>query len=269
MRTSAIPAPHVLPEQAPTPAQRARLEMRSGRFREITRGVALGYVQCALVTLPQRHAFDFLLYCQRNSRACPVLEVTDPGAYEPRRCAPGADLRTDLPLYSVYREGRRMEDVPDIKHLWRDDFVSFLIGSGITFDQALERAGVPTTKNRWVLNTKTETEPAGIFKGPLVVTMRWLTPEQAITAVQVTSRFPFNHGAPIHTGDPAVLGCDLAHPIVGQPVARVPQDMVSLFWACSVTPQAVAVAAKVELMITSAPSYGFITDLEADKICTP
>ncbi|MBM3522877.1 MAG: DUF1445 domain-containing protein, partial [Alphaproteobacteria bacterium] len=244
-----------------TPAQAARAEMRAGRFTGITRGLALGYVQCAVVILPQRYAYDFLLFCQRNSRACPVLEVIDAGETEARRSAPGSDLRTDIPKYSIYRNGAHVEDVTDIRHLWRDDFVSFLIGSGITFDQALERAGVPTTRNRWVLNTSTPTDPAGIFRGGLVVTMRWLTPEQAITAVQVTSRFPFNHGAPVHVGDPAVLGCDLAKPLVGPPVERVPPDLTALFWACSVTPQAVALAAKVELMITQAPSCGFIIDV--------
>lgn len=269
MRSSAIPSPYLGDGKGPTAAQAARAEMRAGRFNGITRGMALGYVQCAMVTLPQRYAYDFLLFCQRNSRACPVLEVIDAGETEAKRSAPGSDLRTDIPMYSIYRNGVRVEDVPDIRHLWRDDFVSFLIGSGITFDQALERAGVPTTRNRWVLNTSTPTDPTGVFKGGLVVTMRWLTPEQAITAVQVTSRFPFNHGAPIHVGDPAALGCDLAHPLIGPPVERVPADLTALFWACSVTPQAVAIAAKIDLMITQAPACGFITDLEADKICTP
>lgn len=257
------------PELAEVPAREARLAMREGRFRNITRGVALGYVQCALVALEKRFAYDFLVYCHRNPRACPVLEVMDPGDPEPRRSAPGADLRTDLPRYAVYRGGVREDDVDDIRHLWRDDMVCFLIGSGITFDQALERAGVPTSRNRWVLNTTVDTEPAGPFRGPLVVTMRWLDPGDAITAVQVTSRFPFNHGAPIHIGDPAALGCDLANPLVGRPVEAVPEGLTSLFWACSVTPQAAAIAAGVDLMITSAPSYGFVTDLLADRVCTP
>ncbi|MBM3839249.1 MAG: DUF1445 domain-containing protein [Verrucomicrobia bacterium] len=229
----------------------------------------MGYVQCNLVILRKAFAFDFLLYCQRNQRACPVLEVCDPGETEPRLSAPGADLRTDVPRYAVYREGRSVQDETDISHLWEPDFVSFLIGSGITFDEALERAGVPTDKNRWVLRTNLPTQPAGPFHGPLIVTMRWLTPQQAIVATQVTSRFPFNHGAPIHIGDPDAIGADLKNPMLGPPVSAVPKEFVSVFWACGVTPQAAAEAAKIDLMIAHAPGHGFITDLKADQLCLP
>ncbi len=226
-------------------------------------------MQCNLAIVPQALAFDFLLYCQRNARACPVLEVCDPGSPEPKQLAPGADLRTDLPKYSVFRRGERGADVPDIGSLWREDLVAFLIGSGITFDAALERAGVPTGRYRWVLNSKLPTVPAGRFGGNMVVTMRWLTPAQAITATQVSSRFPHNHGAPIHIGDPAAIGADLERPLYGPPVPPVPEGMTCVFWACGVTPQAAALQAKVELMITHAPAHGFITDLEADRFCQP
>jgi uncharacterized protein YcsI (UPF0317 family) len=252
-----------------TPAQQVRAECRAGTFRRITRNIAPGYVQCALVTLPRAQALDFLVFCQRNQKPCPVLEVTEPGAWEPRRIAPGADLRSDLPLYSVYRRGERVADVPDVRDLWRDDLVSFLIGSNTSCDLALRRAGVQTEKYRWVLRTTVPTDPAGPFHGPLVVTMRWLTPSELITATQLTARFPFNHGAPIHVGDPAALGCDLEHPMTGQPVPPILPGYVAAFWACSVTPQTVAAAAGIEFMITSAPSYGFISDIESDRICIP
>ena len=170
----------------------------------------MGYVQCNLAVVPRADAFDFLLYCQRNHRACPVLEVCDPGDPEPKRLAPGADLRIDLPRYAVYRSGERLADVTDLRALWRDDLVAFLIGSGITFDDALERAGVPTDRHRWVLRSTLPTVPAGRFRGDMIVTMRWLTPQQAIRATQVSSRFPQNHGAPIHIGDPHAIGADLA-----------------------------------------------------------
>ncbi|MFM8557133.1 MAG: D-glutamate cyclase family protein [Betaproteobacteria bacterium] len=251
------------------PARRARLAIREGRHTGSSRGLAMGYVQCNLVILPRPYAFDFLLYCQRNPRACPVLEVTDPGNPEPQRIAPGADLRTDLARYTVWRNGQREDDRPDIGSLWRDDLVAFLIGSGITFDLALERAGVPTDRDRWVLNTTLPTEPAGPFAGPLVVTMRWLTPEQAIIATQVSARFPFNHGAPIHIGDPAAIGADLARPLFGPPVDRVPAGRIAVFWACGVTPQAAAENARPELMIAHAPAHSFITDLLADRFCQP
>jgi uncharacterized protein YcsI (UPF0317 family) len=252
-----------------TPAQRARLDIREKRHTGSTRGLALGYVQCNLAIVPEKLAFELLLYCQRNARACPVLEVCDPGSPEPRQLAPGADLRTDLPRYAVYRGGERLPDVTDLKSLWQSDLVAFLIGSGITFDGALERAGVPTGRNRWVLNSRIPTVRAGRFGGDMVVTMRWLTPEQAIIATQVSSRFPHNHGAPIHLGDPAAIGADLENPLFGGEVPAIPKDVVPVFWACGVTPQQAALEAKVELMITHAPAHGFVTDLEADRLCTP
>jgi uncharacterized protein YcsI (UPF0317 family) len=251
-----------------TPAQQARLDIREKRHASTTRGLALGYVQCNLAVVPEKLAFEFLLYCQRNARACPVLEVCDPGSPEPKQLAPGADLRTDLPKYSVYENGKR-RDVSDIRDLWRPDLVACLIGSGITFDGALERAGVPTDKHRWVLNSRIPTVPAGRFRGDMVVTMRWLTPEQAIIATQVSSRFPHNHGAPIHIGDPAAIGADLEHPHYGPPVPPLPKNLVPVFWACGVTPQQAALEAKIELLIAHAPAHGFITDLEADRFCIP
>jgi uncharacterized protein YcsI (UPF0317 family) len=251
-----------------TPAQRARLDIREKRHTGTTRGLAMGYVHCNLAAVPQALAFDFLLYCQRNARACPVLEVCDPGSAEPRQFAPGADLRTDLPKYSVFENGAR-RDVTDVRELWRGDLVAFLIGSGITFDAALERAGVPTDKHRWVLRSRIATVPAGRFRGDMAVTMRWLTPEQAIIATQVSSRFPHNHGAPIHIGDPAAIGADLDRPLYGEKITSMPKGLVPVFWACGVTPQEAALAAGIEFMITHAPAHGFITDLEADRFCLP
>ena len=259
----------LLDPRADSPARLARQAIRDGRHRGSSRGLALGYVQCNLVVLPQAAAFEFLLYCQRNPQACPVLEVTDPGNPEPRRIAPGADLRTDLARYAIWINGCRQDDRIDVRELWRDDLVAFLIGSGITFDQALERAGVPTDRDRWVLNTTQPTVAAGRFSGSLVVTMRWLTPAQAIIATQVSARFPFNHGAPIHIGNPADIGADLVNPLFGPPVERVPNDRIAVFWACGVTPQAAAENAGLELMIAHAPAHSFVSDLLADRFCQP
>jgi len=256
-------------EVAENPARQARLAMRRGDWKGPTVYKAPDYVQCNLVVLSRRLAYDFLLYCQRNPKPCPVIEVTDTGNPEPRLSAPGADLRTDLPKYRVWRRGELVEQPHDVTPLWRDDSVGFLIGSSLTFDQALVRAGVPRSKEVWVLNTQLETVPAGPFRGPLVVTMRWMTPAQAVIATQLTGRFPANHGAPIHVGDPAQIGADLVRPIYGPPVARIPKGTMPVFWACGVTPQKSAEAAKPELMITHAPGHGFITDLRADRICSP
>jgi uncharacterized protein YcsI (UPF0317 family) len=252
--------------QPDSPARRARLAIRNGQSSGTTHGKANGYAVANLVVIESALAADFLLYCQRNSRACPVLEVTAPGVYEPVLLAPGADLRTDLSLYAIYVDGRREPDRNDVVDLWTPDLVAFLLGSGISFDASLERAGVPTHTNRWVVETTIPTVPAGLFRGPLIATMRWLTPAQAITAVQVSSRFPQFHGAPIHIGDPGEIGANVAAPLLGPPIhGDVPKGLVPVFWACGVTPQRAALEAKVGLLIAHAPGHGFITDLEAER----
>lgn len=252
-----------------TEAQAARLAMRRNEWTGYTAFRVPGFVQCNLVVLPQADAYDFLVFCQRNPKPCPLIEVTDPGDPQPGRCAPGADLRTDLARYVVYRNGVREAEVTDLVDLWRDDSVGFLIGSSLTFDDALERAGVPKSKEIWVLETRLQTVPAGKFHGPLVVTMRWMTHAQAVIATQLTSRFPFNHGAPLHIGHPEIIGADLENPISGEPVTEIPEGTMPVFWACGVTPQWVALTSKPELMITHASGYGFITDLRADQFCIP
>jgi uncharacterized protein YcsI (UPF0317 family) len=251
-----------------TSPRQFREEARGG-FVALTRNQCPGYVQCGLVALPKALALDFMIFCQRNQKACPIIEVLEPGQVEPKMAAPGADVRTDLPMYSIYRDGVRVQDVPDVTEHWRDDLVTFVMGSNTSLDLALQRAGVQTERYRWPVTTKIPTVPAGPFHGPLVVTMRWLTPQEMIIATQLTSRFPFNHGAPIHVGDPAALGCDLEHPLTGSPPGPVPAGLIPTFWACVVTPQVVALAAKVEFMITSAPTYGLITDIETDKFGIP
>ena len=100
------------------PAREARLAMRRGEWTGPTKHTVPGYVKCNLVVLAQAEAYDFLLYCQRNPKPCPLVEVTDAGDPEPRLSAPGADLRTDLPRYAIYRHGDRQEDVTDIRELY-------------------------------------------------------------------------------------------------------------------------------------------------------
>ena len=249
-----------------TPAQEARLAMRRKEWTGPTKHKVPGYVKCNLVILPRQESYDFLVYCIRNPKPCPVIEVTDPGDPVPHQSAPDADLRSDLPKYAIYRKGVREPDLLDVTDLWGNDSVAFLIGSGMTFDDPLERAGVPKTQT-WLLNTAIETIPAGKFHGKMVVTMRLMTPPQAVIASQLTGRFPLNHGAPIHIGNPEAIGADLAKPIVGEPLERLPTDYLPVFWACGVTPQQVALASKPQLMITHAPAHSFVTDLKADQIC--
>lgn len=250
-------------------SKKVRNLIRTGEITGTSRGLAPGFVQCNLAILPKAYAFEFMLYCQRNQRACPVLEVCDVGNHEPRRLAPGADLRTDCARYAVYVDGVRQPDRTEIVDLWRSDLVAFLIGSGITFDAALERYGVPTDRHRWVLRTELPTAPAGPFSGNLIVTMRWLTAAQALVAAQVTARFPFNHGAPVHIGDPAQIRADIGTPLFGGPVPTCPKELVPVFWACGVTPQSATESARLPLFIAHAPAHSFITDLPATALEQP
>jgi len=242
-----------------------RESIRSGMWRGVTSGVAPGYVQANLAILPRELAFDFLLFCQRNPKPCPVLEVMEPGRMEPVLTAPGADIRTDVPGYRVYEDGRLVAEVDSLLSYWRDDLVSFLLGCSFSFETAMVDAGIPLRHqdngaNVAMYITNIATTPAGVFSGPLVVSMRPVKREQIVRAVQVTSRFPATHGAPVHIGDPAAIGIpDLNNPDFGDPVeVRAGEEPV--FWACGVTPQAVALNCKPSLMITHAPGRMFITD---------
>ncbi len=243
-----------------------REEIRQGKYTGVTAGLAPGYVQANLAVLPQEHAYDFLLFCQRNSRPCPLIEVTDVGSPEPAGVAPGADLRTDLPRYRIYRDGELAEEVTDISPYWRDDLVAFLLGCSFTFEWALLDSGVPMRhidegRNVAMWRTSIACRPAGRFHGPMVVSMRPIPSDLVPKAVTVTARFPMAHGAPIHIGDPAAIGIgDLDRPDWGDPAFFRPGD-VPVFWACGVTPQAVALASKPPLVITHSPGHMFITDL--------
>jgi uncharacterized protein YcsI (UPF0317 family) len=239
--------------------------VRTGNFTHPTPGIAPGHVQANLVVLPQAQAFDFLLFCQRNPKPCPLLDVTEPGNPEPKLCAPGADLRTDIPRYRVYSHGELIDEPPDILHLWQKDSVAFLIGCSFTFENALLQAGLPVRHleegcNVPMFRTNRPCLPAGPFHGPLVVSMRPMLPAQAVRAIQICSRFPRAHGSPIHLGDPAALGiADLSRPDFGDAVTLRPGE-IPVFWACGVTPQAVVMQAKPALCITHKPGHMFVTD---------
>jgi uncharacterized protein YcsI (UPF0317 family) len=243
-----------------------RAACRRGELTGPTPGLALGYVQANLVVLPKDWAFDFLLFCQRNPKPCPLLDVTEPGDPEPRFVAPGSDLRTDLPAYRVWRDGVLEGETDNIVRYWRDDLVSFVIGCSFTFENALLAAGVPVRHieegvNVPMYRTNIASRPAGRFSGPLVVSMRPLTPEQAVKATRICSRFPRAHGAPVHFGDPSAIGIrDIARPDFGDPV-RTKEGEVPVFWACGVTPHAALMEAKPPFAITHKPGHMFLTDL--------
>ena len=255
----------------PTSPAELRDLIRKGTLARTTGGMAPGYVQTNLAILPAAQAFDFLLFCQRNPRPCPLVEVVEAGETEPREAAPGADLRTDAPMYRVYRNGEMEAEVQDIAEYWRDDLVSFLLGCSFTFESAMARAGIPlrhieagTNVSMYV--TSIQTRAAGAFSGPMVVSMRPIPQGKVVKAVQVTSRFPAVHGAPVHIGDPAAIGIDdITRPDMGDPT-EFKEGEVPVFWACGVTPQAVAMSSKPPLMITHSPGHMFITDLRDEDL---
>ena len=246
--------------------EQVRLACRDGQLAEQTAGLAPGYTQANLAILPQELAFNFLQFCQRNPKPCPLLDVTEPGDPAPRAFAPEADLRTDLPQYRVWENGELVDEPTEIAKYWRDDFVSFVIGCSFTFEAALLRAGVSVRHLELgvgvpMFRTNIQCEPAGPFHGPMVVSMRPLKPAAAIRAVQITSRYPDVHGAPVHLGLPRQIGVeDLANPDFGDAVP-VHDDELPVFWACGTTPQSVAMAAKLPLMITHRPGCMFVTDV--------
>lgn len=243
-----------------------RAEIRAGRITGVTTGLGAGHAQANLVVLPKEQADDFLLFCQRNPRPCPLIEVTKPGGVEPVASALGADLRTDIPRYRIYQDGVVAAEVTDARSYWRDDLVGFLLGCSFTFEWALLDAGIPIRhleqgRNVAMWRTSIACQPAGIFHGPLVVSMRPIPAPLVDRAVAASARFPGAHGAPIHIGDPAAIGItDLTRPDWGDAVEFAPGD-VPVFWACGVTPQAVALASKPAFLITHSPGHMFLTDI--------
>lgn len=254
-----------------TSSAAVRQACREGSFTDHTAGLAPGFAQANLVILPREHAFDFLQFCRRNPKPCPLLDVTEPGSPLPSSIAPDADIRTDLPRYRIWEHGELVDEPTDISDRWQDDMVGFLIGCSFTFEAALSRAGLPIRHleqgtNVPMFRTNVACRPAGVFAGPMVVSMRPYAPAEAIRAVQVTSRYPEVHGAPVHIGHPGLIGIsDLARPDYGDPVP-VADDELPVFWACGVTPQAVLAAAGLPLAITHAPGAMFVSDLSDEEL---
>ncbi|MBI4202763.1 MAG: putative hydro-lyase [Chloroflexi bacterium] len=248
-----------------------RALIRKGQWTGPTAGLASGRVQANVVVLPQEQAFDFLLFCQRNPKPCPLLEVLEPGRTEAALSARGSDIRTDVPRYRVYRSGVLTGEREDLREIWRPDLVTFLIGCSFSFEAALLVAGIPLRhidqgKNVSMYVTSISTVPVGQFAGPIVVSMRPIPQSMVVRAVQVTSRYPGVHGAPLHIGSPQAIGIhDLARPDYGDPI-EVKEGETPVFWACGVTPQAVAVQSKPPLMITHSPGHMFITDLRDEDM---
>lgn len=247
-------------------AQQVRGPIRRGEWTRHTSGLADALVQGNVVILPRALADDFLLYCQRNPKPCPLLAVGTPGDPMLPTLGEGIDIRSDLPRYRVWRDGTLVDEPTDIQALWRDDLVTFVIGCSFSFEQALMAAGmrlrhVEQGRNVAMYRTSIATAPAGPFAGPMVVSMRPLKAADAARAARITARFPDVHGEPVHIGDPALIGiADLGRPDYGDAVDVLP-DEVPVFWACGVTPQAAIAQARPAFCITHAPGAMLITDL--------
>ena len=253
-----------------TPAE-VRLAARKGLLAGQTSGMAEGFVQANLAVLPGNLAYDFLLFCTRNPKPCPLIEVGGKGDYLTRFIADGADIRTDIPKYRIYRNGSFTEEPLDLMDVWQDDFVYFLIGCSFSFETRLMAAGVPIRHIEAGTNvpmyiTDVQCRPAGVFHGPLVVSMRPIPGRLVARAVEITSALPAVHGSPVHIGDPSSIGIkDISKPDFGEPVEIRPGE-VPVFWACGVTPQAAALATKPEIMITHSPGHMFVGDIEDSRI---
>jgi uncharacterized protein YcsI (UPF0317 family) len=244
-----------------------RRAIRSGRLTGYTPRCAPGYVQANLAILPAAFSEEFLRFCQRNPQPCPLLDVSEPGDHTLPRLAEDLDIRTDVPAYRIFKDGELVDEVADISSLWRDDLVIFALGCSMSTDQALLSAGVPVrhverNEAAGMYVTSIETVPAGRFRGPMVVTMRPHKPADAIRAVQITTRFPKAHGAPVHIGLPELIGIrDLTRPDFGPERVELAEDEIPVFWACGVTPQVVVRHAKPPLCITHKPGHMLVTDL--------
>ncbi len=254
-----------------------RSKIRAGSYCGHTSGLADGFLQANLVILDQSYALDFMRFCQRNPKACPLVGVTDTGSPYMRTLGTDIDIRTDVPSYYVFRHGLLDKTVTDISTLWNDQMVGFALGCSFTFEHALIRAGIPVwhiENDRTVpmFKTNIETVKAGPFAGPMVVSMRAIPSEKLDMVFSISAKFPMAHGAPVHSGDPSVIGIDnLNTPDWGQP-SPIGDDEIAVFWACGVTPQAAILHAKPAITITHKPGQMLITDIDEDAqvpIITP
>ena len=242
-----------------------RERIRSQEITFPTAGMSRGYAQANLVILPAQYAEDFKEYCRLNPFPCPVLEVVS-GTPKTLVMGEGGDITTDIPEYFVYRNGEFSERLYDVSHLWQDDFVGFLIGCSFSFEDALMREGIEirhiaTGRNVPMYKTNIQTKKAGPFEGPMVCSMRPMTPENAQRAYDITVKMPNVHGAPVHMGDPAEIGIkDVMNPDYGESV-EIREGEIPVFWPCGVTPQAAIENAKLPLVITHSPGYMYITDI--------
>ena len=247
-------------------AHQARLLFRTGQYAGYTSSFSQGYVQGNLCILPEKYALDFATYCHRNPKPCPLIAIGGVGDPYLPMLGEDLDIRSDVPRYRVFREGEVVEEPTDIKHLWRDDLVAFVWGCSFSFEHALMESGVSLREeargdNVVMYQTNIDTLPAGAFAGKIIVTMRPLVPAQVIPAIEITSRFPSVHGAPIHIGAPGLIGIsDLEKPLFNLKPPQMRPDEIPLFWACGVTAQRAIQRARPSFFIMHKPGSMVISD---------
>ena len=260
-----------LSEQGILVPTEVRKLIREEKITGPTSGMCPGYAQANLVVLPKEYAYDFLLFTQRNPKSCPILEVSQAGDRLLRKIAPGADIATEIPRYRIYENGVMTGEYTNVESFWREDLVSFLIGCSFSFESELLEAEIEVRHISMGCNvpmyiTNIECEPAGIFSGKMVVSMRPIPYGQLVKAVTVTEQMPKVHGTPIHIGDPSVIGIrDVNRPDFGDAVPIKPGE-VPVFWCCGVTPQSVVMNVKPSFCITHAPGHMLITDVKNTEL---
>ncbi|MDO4364496.1 MAG: putative hydro-lyase [Clostridia bacterium] len=247
--------------------QEVKKLIRAGKIDFQTSGMCSGYAQANLCILPKEYAFDFLLFCMRNPKPCPILEVGDVGSREFKVMASEGDVCTDFPKYRIWKNGVLEKEVTDISDYWQDDFVYFLIGCSFSFESEMLEADIPVRHieegvNVPMFNTNIALTPAGVFHGNMVVSMRPIPNDLVVKAVEVTAAMPKVHGAPVQVGNPEAIGIsDVNRPDYGDSVT-INDGEVPVFWPCGVTPQNVVMQTKPPIAITHAPGHMFITDVK-------
>lgn len=253
-----------------TPAA-LRQKIRQGEHTSNTSGYCPGFVQCNMVILPKDWAAEFLQFSQMNPKPCPVLGMSDPGSWEIPELASNLDVRTDIPSYKLFENGELTNEVTDITDYWRDDLVTFMLGCSFSFEEALLADGLEVRNitegcNVPMYRTNIPCRSAGRFSGDMVVSMRPFLAADAIRAIQICSRFPSVHGAPVHLGDPSLIGIeDIGQTDFGDPVT-IHENELPVFWACGVTPQVALEHAKPPFCITHSPGCMLVTDVPNSKL---
>ena len=255
--------------------QNFREAISQGQYNGPTSGFRKGFVQANIVILPQTHADEFIRFCLKNPKPLPILYASEPGEFHLEKLSGHEDIRVSLPAYNVYENGKYIAGTENIHAWWRPDLVVIALGCSFSFDSALAEAGVrldhlATGKNIAMYNTNIKLDSTRHFSGDMVVTLRQLTTQQAIEAIQISNRFPFAHGAPIHFGNPADIGIESIHsPDYGDPPCQqedYQETLIPVFWACGVTAQRTLEQADIPFFITHKPGCMLVTDLFNERL---